>query len=95
MKCCILPGPLFGLMFLPIGQTWGLGFLALVAHVASCMEQKLTGQNRTAECSSAGMTEALERLVQLYEATGQKEKAAHLRKRLEAEKAAAKPAAKP
>jgi hypothetical protein len=36
------------------------------------------------------LTEALERLVRLYEATGRKEKAAEWRKKLEEAKAAAK-----
>jgi hypothetical protein len=40
------------------------------------------------------LTEALKRLVQLYEATGQKDKAAEWRKELEASRAALKKAAK-
>ncbi len=41
------------------------------------------------------LTEALERLVQMYEAMGQKDKAQEWRKKLEAAKAPPKPAAKP
>jgi hypothetical protein len=41
-----------------------------------------------------GLTKALERLVQLYEATGQKDKAAEWRKKLE-DARPAKPPAKP
>jgi TolA-binding protein len=41
------------------------------------------------------LTEALERLVQLYEATGKKDKADEWRKNWEAAKAGAKPPAKP
>jgi serine/threonine protein kinase/lipopolysaccharide biosynthesis regulator YciM len=41
------------------------------------------------------LTEALERLVQLYDATGQKDKAEEWRKKLEQAKAAAKPQPKP
>jgi hypothetical protein len=41
------------------------------------------------------LTEALERLVQLYEATGKKDQAAEWRKKLDAAKAAAKPQPKP
>ena len=41
------------------------------------------------------LTEALERLVQLYDATGQKDKADTWRKQLEEAKAAAKPHPKP
>ncbi len=51
-------------------------------------------KQREARISAAGkvrLTEALERLVQLYEATGQKDKADPWRKKLEETKAAAKP----
>ena len=41
------------------------------------------------------LTEALERLVRLYEAAGQKDQAEEWRKKLEEAKAAAKPPAKP
>jgi hypothetical protein len=41
------------------------------------------------------LTEALERLVQLYDAWGKKDKADEWRKKLEETKAAAKPPAKP
>jgi hypothetical protein len=41
------------------------------------------------------LTEALERLVQLFEATGQMDKANQWRKKWEEAKAAAKPATKP
>jgi hypothetical protein len=41
------------------------------------------------------LTEALERLVQLYDATGQKDKADEWRKKLEESQAAAKPPAQP
>jgi hypothetical protein len=41
------------------------------------------------------LTDALERLVQLYDATGQKAKADEWRHKLEETKAAAKPPAKP
>jgi eukaryotic-like serine/threonine-protein kinase len=41
------------------------------------------------------LTEALGRLVQLYQATGKKDKAAEWRRRLESTKATPKPQAKP
>jgi serine/threonine protein kinase len=50
---------------------------------------------RIAAGDKKSLTEALERLVELYEATGAKEKAKDWRRKLEDAKAAAKPGAKP